>query len=144
MIQIFASCLHLPTLVYHRLRGGMQEVYNMINGIFDTEVSSFLTKHADVVQNRSICGHSKNLFNKTLKARHHYILFWPPNCEPMECKPTRICGVSSDIKYLIIKLKIDQTNSGTESISNLNFGEATLKLIYQTETNDDKDPIMEM
>ena len=89
--------LHLPTLVYRRLRGDMIEVYKMMNGIYDTDVSSFLPKHSDVAQNRSTHGHSKKLFK--IYSRLRKILLWPPNCKPME-QPTRSCDVSPNTNYL--------------------------------------------
>ena len=40
------------------------EVFKILNNRYDSEVSSLLTKHSDVVQNRPTRGISKNLFKK--------------------------------------------------------------------------------
>ena len=56
--------LKLPTLSYRRLRGDMIEVYKIIKGVYDKEVTSFLKMWSDVVQRDAGRGHDVKIYHK--------------------------------------------------------------------------------
>ena len=53
--------LKLPTLVYRRMRGDMIEVYKILTGKYDPQVSDFLPLHRDTTANNRTRGHPLKL-----------------------------------------------------------------------------------
>ena len=53
--------LKLPTLVYRRMRGDMIEVYKILTGKYDPQVSDFLPLHSNTTTNNRTRGHPLKL-----------------------------------------------------------------------------------
>ena len=54
--------LKLPTLAYRRTRGDMIEVYKLLQGKYDSDVSNIVKLHKDSDTREGIRGHSLQLF----------------------------------------------------------------------------------
>ena len=54
--------LKLPTLAYRRTRGDMIEVYKLLQGKYDNDVSNIVKLHKDIDSREGTRGHSLKLF----------------------------------------------------------------------------------
>ena len=59
--------LNLPTLAFRRIRGDMIECYKIMHGIYDKDVTNFMTARLDVVQRTSPRAHSYQLYLAPVK-----------------------------------------------------------------------------
>ena len=89
--------LKLPTLAYRRLRGDMIEVYKILQGKYDTQVSDLLCKQDQILPNTAnrTRGHSQKLYKRKhrLHIRKHNFTFrvvdpWKSLLESVVSSPT--------------------------------------------------------